>query len=89
MLIAFRSELVGEFVGRGIQFDIVAEEWGNAALFVYGLPWTCWLAGATVDAFVGMDIKLIGKVFAILAHVFVYAIYRARLNTGRIQTINT
>jgi hypothetical protein len=70
-----------------IQSNVVLEDFRHGRLLKERLSRALWFAGATVDAFIRMDIKLIGKCVFVFAQVFVDAVHWTHADTSRIQAI--
>jgi hypothetical protein len=71
-----------------VQFDVVLENVGDGGFFENRLPGAFRLARAAVDAFVRMNIEHIGKIFVIVADIFINAIDWADADTSRVDTID-
>src|ERR1051326_3232457 len=50
---------------RVVELGVLLERSGHGFLFVDRLPWALRLAGAAIDAFVGMNVELIRPLFGI------------------------
>ena len=81
-------ELVSQFHGFVIEFDIVLENLRDGGLFEDRLPRAFGLASAAIDTFVGMDIEHVGKMLAVLADIFIDAVDRAYADTSGVDAIN-
>src|SRR5579863_4482817 len=64
-------ELIGQVERLVIESDVILEDVGNGRLLKDGLPGALGLAGAAIDAFVGIDIELVGKALAVVTDIFV------------------
>src|SRR2546426_3245421 len=86
---SFDLELISHIDGLVVQIDIVLEDLGNRRLFENRLPRAFRLAGAAIDAFVGMDIEHVRKVLAVFANIFIYTIDRADADASGVHAVDT
>src|SRR5208282_989457 len=82
-------ELIHDVHHSVVQVDIVFEQLGHRRLLEDRLPRALGLARAAIDAFVGMDVELIGKLLGVSTGVLVDAVHRADADTSGIDAIAT
>ena len=80
-------ELIFDLEHRVIERDIVLQNVGHCGLLEYSLPRALGLARTAVDAFVGIDIQLVGEFLFVGTDVFVDAIDRADANASGVKAI--
>src|ERR1700722_17678943 len=85
---SFDLELVRQINGLMVQGNVWVEDVGNGRLFENRLPWAFRLASAAIDAFVGIDIELVGKALVVLTNVLVNAIDRTNADAASVNTID-
>jgi hypothetical protein len=71
-----------------IEGYIVLENFGNGGLFENRLPRAFRFASSTIDAFLGVDVELIGKFFFVSAGVFIDAVNRTNADASCIETVS-
>jgi len=81
--------LVHYFHGFTIQLDVVFEDVGDRGLLMDRLPWAFRLACAAIDALVGIEVELVGKMRPVDPYAFINAINRANADAAGIQTVYT
>jgi len=79
------ANLFGEH--RVVERDVVLEDVGNSRLLENCLPRAFGLAGAAIDAFIGIDIELVGEFFLVGADVFINAIDRTHANASGVNAV--
>src|SRR5579862_7240062 len=80
-------ELILDLQHGVVERDVVLQKVGNGRLLEDGLPGTFWLACAAIDAFVGIDIELVGEFFLVVADVFVDAVDGAYADTSGVNAV--
>jgi hypothetical protein len=88
LLESFDLELVGQVERLMIEGDVVLEDIGDGRLLEDRLPRAFGLASAAIDAFVGIDVELVGEALAVVADIFVNAIDRANADAAGVQAID-
>jgi hypothetical protein len=77
------------YLERGVvEGYIVFENFWNGWLFENRLPWALGLAGAAIDALLWLDVELVGKLFSVVACIFVDAVNRTNTNASCIETVS-
>src|SRR5262245_59993934 len=72
---------------RVVELGIVLERRGDGFFLVDRLPRALRLAGATVDALVGMDVELVGKLLGVAALVSIDAVHGANRDATCVYAI--
>jgi hypothetical protein len=66
---------------------IVPESFRDGGLLEDCLPWALRLASAAIDTLVWLDVELVGKLFPVVAYVFIDAVNRAHTDASCIETV--
>src|SRR5579885_2169942 len=82
-------ELFHPLQHRMVERDIVVEDFRNRGLLEDRLPGALRFARSAIDALIGVDVELVGKLLLVGADVFVDAVDRTHANASGIETIAT
>jgi hypothetical protein len=80
-------ELIRPIDGGMVEGYIVLENFRNGWLFENRLPRALGLAGTAIDALVWVDVELVGKVFPVVAYIFVDTVNRTNTDASCIETV--
>ncbi len=72
---------------QAIQWIVVLEDLGNSRLLENRFPGTLGLAGSAINAFVGIDVELVGKFFLVGADVFIDAINGTHADASGVNAV--
>src|SRR5581483_2028070 len=81
-------KLVAELQRGVVERDVVLENLGHRGFLEDRLPRAFGLAGAAIDALVGVDVEHVRVVFLVLAHILVDAIHRADADASGVNAVD-